>query len=98
MKPNPHLTYEGLWKLARPDEKCPQRGKNWYMTWDDAVVWLTKWQIPGLAIDIHNNVICTYNPPRPNTNIHHAQFNILMHNIGMIIFKIKLYGYDLQVT
>ena len=50
------------------------------MTWKDALVWLKEWKIPGLAIDIHNNVICQFEPQQINAHINHARFNIIMHN------------------
>ena len=52
LKPNPILTYEGLWKLARPDDPVPDENSDWPLLRTDANVWLEKFRIPGLMIDI----------------------------------------------
>ena len=78
--PHPDLTYEGLWRLAKPDQEPPLETEPWNLTLNDAKAWLQKWRIPSTVIDIHNNVIDKYTPERINTNIKHVRFNILMHN------------------
>ena len=80
IKPNPLLTYKGLWKLARPSDPVPDENSDWPLTWTHAKVWLEKFRIPGLVIDIKGKVRCRYDPPRVNTHLNHARFDIILHN------------------
>ena len=80
IKPNPLLTYEGLWKLARPNDPVPNENSDWPLTWTHAKVWLEKFRIPGLVIDIKGKVRCRYDPPRVNTHLNHTRFDIILHN------------------
>ena len=80
MTTHPDLTYEGLWRLAKPDQEFPLETEPWKLSLEDAKVWLKKWRIPSTVIDIHNNVIDKYTPERINANINNARFNLLMHN------------------
>ena len=60
--PNPELTYNGLWALAKPDQLFPAEDEPWEACWNDAEVWLHCWHLPGIAINIHGNVVAKFQP------------------------------------
>ena len=96
--PHPDLNYEGLWRLSKPNAPYPLDNEPWAMTWADAEVWLNKWHIPGLMVDIHGKVRCRYEPSRPNQNIEHARFDVIMHNehVWLINKNTNLFAYKFR--
>jgi hypothetical protein len=77
--PHPDLTYEGLWRLARGDVPPPAEKEPWEMCWADATVWLCRWHLPGVAVDVHGIVVARYEPDKRNP-ICKAVYAILLHN------------------
>ena len=55
--PNPVLTYEGLWSLAKPGQPFPAGDESWEACWNDTKVRLCCWHLPSIAIDIIGNVL-----------------------------------------
>lgn len=62
--PNPDLTYEGLWYLAKPGQPFLAEDEPWEACWNDEEVLLHHWHLPGIAINIHGNVMAKFKPTK----------------------------------